>query len=219
LSLSLITDSRSKQKTRRKQIGRRHKLRNQMDERSSSGESRCDLTTNTQPVDADIENVDSDVVEDAAVRLNDDEDVGLSDNENDRKSRKSYYSDLLKKRVKQLKKKYKINGKQLTNNGPLHETLKAYHDEYLLTANDTTTRHVSDRVREVVVDIGLIGDERRPIVWSEADKNSIKIANEQALAMPVPQNWRWAASECTGNKNRQDFNHARLKMWQDEECR
>jgi hypothetical protein len=102
------------------------------------------------------------------------------------------------------------------DDGPLHQELKQYVTQYVSIANDVTTRRVSEAAFEVIADACQIGDEKRVISWPDEDKQRYAAIREESLLLSVPSRWFWADQR---GSSRYEFNHARMRLWANKECR
>jgi hypothetical protein len=169
--------------------------------------SRIASNRSTRERDSSIESAHSDTQDDD--QLDEDEQVQS-------KSAYARCRQQLSNEVTALRKRHGLAVRLDVDDGPLHQELKQYVTQYVSIANDVTTRRVSEAAFEVIADAGQIGDEKRVISWPDEDKQRYAAIREESLLLSVPSRWFWADQR---GSSRYEFNHARMRLWANKECR
>ena len=97
-------------------------------------------------------------------------------------------------KIAQLEKRFKPKHKTNSQNDPLYDELKFYHDNLLKTVSNTTTEKLSSEILDVILDPTAIDTERR-FVWSTDDQDRLNELNATCKLIQPRDSWTWSASD------------------------
>jgi hypothetical protein len=120
----------------------------------------------------------------------------------------------LEGRSRLKKKQFKLPS-EIQTDCPLHAKLKSYHDQQERILLSIAMLKITPDILEVVEDVKLIDVDERQYTWSNEEQMKVSRLTAEAKLLRTPP-WPWGASD---DSEQGQFNHARMKLWKDRQCR